>query len=218
MLDLIGNTPLYQTQNIDVGQNTLLLKMEHLNPGGSIKDRIAAAMIHNAEQQGKLKPGGTIVEATVGNTGLALAHIAAMRGYKTIIVMPDKVSEEKRRHLRACGAELIITPTGFAKGHPEHYQEVAARLVADNSDYFFVNQFNNMANPQAHEETTAPEIWAQSNQQLDAIVLGAGTGGHLTGIGRFFKRVAPEVAIILADPAGSVLAAAHQGKVQESSP
>lgn len=202
--ELIGNTPLVKIRNLDTGCCELFIKMECLNPGGSIKDRIALAMIEVAERDGKIKPGGTLVEATAGNTGLALAQIAAAKAYKLIVIVPDKMSREKIDHLRATGAEVILTRSDINKGHPEYYQDLAER-IAKERNAFYVNQFNNPANPAAHEKTTAPEIWEQMGHNLDAIVCGAGTGGHLTGLGRYFKRVAPHVTLVLADPAGSIL-------------
>ena len=215
---LIGNTPLYKTRHLPLGESTLSLKLENLNFGGSIKDRIAVAMIEQAEQSGKLRPGMRILEATVGNTGLALAQVANQRGYKTTIIAPDKMSTEKLNHLRAVGAEVIITRTDVPTGHPEHYQSIAKKMAEASDQYYYVDQFNNAANPLVHEQTTAPEIWQQTGGKLDAIILGAGTGGHLTGIGRYFRQVAPQVKIILADPAGSVLAKVVQGEAAVSQP
>lgn len=218
MDNLIGNTPLYTTRYLPVGASTLSLKLENLNFGGSIKDRIAVAMIEQAEQSGQLRPGMRILEATVGNTGLALAQVANQRGYKTTIVAPDKMSTEKLNHLRAVGAEVVITRTDVPTGHPEHYQSIAKKMTETNEQYYYVDQFNNAANPLVHEQTTGPEIWQQTAGKLDAIVLGAGTGGHLTGIGRYFRHVAPQVKIVLADPAGSVFAKVVQGKAAISQP
>ncbi|MEE3003195.1 MAG: cysteine synthase family protein [Pseudomonadota bacterium] len=216
--NLVGNTPLYKTRNINVGICNLFLKMESMNVGGSIKDRIATAMLDNAEQQGLLKPGMTIIESTVGNTGLALAQVASQRGYKIIIVAPDKISAEKVLHLKASGAELIITSSSFKKGDPKHYQEVARSMAANDKNLYYVDQFNNAANPEIHEKTTAPEIWQQVDNDLDTIVTGAGTGGHLTGIGNFFKKISKEIEIVLADPQGSVLAKKVRGEKIVSSP
>lgn len=218
MDNLIGNTPLYTTRYLPVGASTLSLKLENLNFGGSIKDRIAVAMIEQAEQSGQLRPGMRILEATVGNTGLALAQVANQRGYKTTIVAPDKMSTEKLNHLRAVGAEVVITRTDVPTGHPEHYQSIAKKMTETSEQYYYVDQFNNAANPLVHEQTTGPEIWQQTAGKLDAIVLGAGTGGHLTGIGRYFRHVAPQVKIVLADPAGSVFAKVVQGKAAISQP
>lgn len=201
---LIGNTPIVEIKKIDTGPCQLFLKLESMNPGGSIKDRIAVAMVDMAEKQGLLKPGGLIVEATAGNTGLALAQVAALQGYKLLLVMPDKMSQEKVSHLKATGAEVVMTRSDVAKGHPEYYQDLAEKIAKERGG-FYVGQFQNQANPKAHEESTAPEIWQQMNHQIDAIVMGVGTGGHLTGIGRFMKRTAPSVKIVLADPQGSIL-------------
>lgn len=211
MNTLVGNTPLYKVKHLDVGCCKLYLKLENMNCGGSIKDRIAAAMIDAAEKSGKLKPGGTILEATVGNTGLALAQVACQRGYKIIIVAPEKISSEKLSHLRASGAKVLVISGQYPKNHPEHYQNVAHRLAQDHPEYHYIDQFNNIANPYVHENTTAPEIWQQMHENIDAIIMGAGTGGHLTGISRYMKKVAPQVKIILADPVGSVLASKVNG-------
>ncbi len=205
LLGLIGNTPLVRTRNLDVGPCELYLKLESQNPGGSIKDRIAVTMIEAAERDGRLKPGGTLVEATAGNTGLALALVGGQKGYKVILVIPDKMSQEKIFHLKALGAEVVMTRSDVQKGHPEYYQEKAAAIAAKTGG-LYVNQFENPSNPVAHESTTAPEIWQQMDRNLDAVVCGVGSGGTLTGIGRFFKRTAPHVEMVLADPKGSILA------------
>lgn len=204
--DLIGNTPLVELTRLDTGLCQLFVKMECLNPAGSIKDRIALYMIKAAEESGQLKPGGTLVEGTAGNTGLALAQLAWLRGYKLIVVMPDKMSKEKMDHLRAMGAQVVVTRSDVHKGHPEYYQDMAERIAKETPNGFYINQFANQANIQAHEETTGPEIWRQTNHQVDAVVAGVGTGGHLTGVGRFLKSVSPTTKIILADPKGSTLA------------
>lgn len=205
ILDLIGNTPIVKLKNIDTGPCELFVKLEYLNPGGSIKDRIALSMITAAEQQGKLRQGGTIVEATAGNTGVALAQIAAQKGYRTLFVMPDKMSKEKIDLLKAMGAEVVMTRSDVSKGHPEYYQDLAKRLASEMKNAVYIGQFENTANPKAHEETTAPEIWEQMQHKLDAIVCGVGTGGHLTGISHFMQKNAPQVKMILADPEGSIL-------------
>ncbi len=205
-LGLIGNTPILRVRNIDTGPCELYIKLESQNPGGSIKDRIALAMIETAEREGKLKPGGTLIEATAGNTGLALALVAALRGYKIILVIPDKMSQEKIYHIRALGAQVVITRSDVEKGHPDYYQDKAERIAGETSGSFYVNQFANPANPAAHEKFTAPEIWEQMEHRIDAVVCGAGTGGTLTGLGRFFKSVSPETEMVLADPKGSILA------------
>src|SRR5688572_6918573 len=204
VLDLIGNTPLVEVTRLDAGPCRLFLKLEHQNPGGSLKDRIALSMIEDAERSGRLQPGGLIVEATAGNTGLGLALVAALKGYRLLIVVPDKMSQEKIFHLKAMGAEVVLTRSDVGKGHPEYYQDLAARLAAEKGA-FFVNQFANPANPRAHEETTGPEIWRQMEHQVDAVVAGVGTGGTLTGLARFFERVSPDTEMVLADPTGSVL-------------
>ncbi|RON99347.1 cystathionine beta-synthase [Pseudomonas moraviensis] len=206
VLGLIGNTPLVQITRFDTGPCTLFLKLESQNPGGSIKDRIGLAMIDAAERDGRLQPGGTIVEATAGNTGLGLALVGRAKGYRVVLVVPDKMSTEKVLHLKAMGAEVHITRSDVGKGHPEYYQDVAARLAKDIPGAFFADQFNNPANPLAHECSTAPEIWAQTEHDLDAIVVGVGSAGTLTGLSRFFKRVQPNLEMVLADPVGSVMA------------
>ena len=205
ILSLIGHTPLVEITRMDTGPCQLFVKLENQNPTGSIKDRIALTMIEAAEREGKLKPAGTIIEATAGNTGLGLALVAGAKGYPIILVIPDKMSQEKIAHVRALGAEVRLTRSDVTRGHPEYYQDVAARLTAEIPGAFYVNQFGNPANPLAHETTTGPEIWEQMNHDLDAIVVGVGSGGTLTGLGRFFKKVAPNVEMILADPTGSIL-------------
>jgi cystathionine beta-synthase len=204
VLQLIGNTPLVEVRRLDTGRCRLFLKLENQNPGGSIKDRIALTMIEAAEREGHLKPDSLIVEATAGNTGLGLALVAALKGYRLLIVVPDKMSQEKIFHLKAMGAEVVLTRSDVTKGHPEYYQDLAARLARENKA-FYVNQFGNPANPLAHEKTTGPEIWEQMEHKVDAVVAGVGTGGTLTGLSRFFARVAPQAEMVLADPAGSVL-------------
>ncbi|HSY85284.1 MAG TPA: pyridoxal-phosphate dependent enzyme, partial [Verrucomicrobiae bacterium] len=174
--------------------------------GGSIKDRIALSMIEAAERDGRLPPGGTLVEATAGNTGLGLALVASQKGYRLILVIPDKMAQEKIFHLRALGAEVRMTRSDVGKGHAEYYQDMAERLAAEIPGAFYVNQFGNPANPLAHEQGTGPEIWEQMDHDVDAVVVGVGSGGTLTGVGRFFERVAPKVGMILADPKGSILA------------
>ncbi len=215
VLDMIGDTPMVELARLDAGRCRLFVKLENQNPGGSIKDRIGLSMIEAAEADGKLAPGGTIVEATAGNTGLGLALVASQKGYRLILVIPDKMSQEKIFHLKAFGAEVRTTRSDVGQGHPEHYQDVAARLARE-IGAFHVNQFANPANPHAHEHTTGPEIWAQMDGDLDAVVCGVGSGGTLTGLGRFFKRVAPQVEMVLADPEGSILAAlTNTGKAGE---
>jgi len=207
ILSLIGDTPLVEITQIDTGPCHLFLKLENQNPGGSIKDRIALSMIEAAEREGKLEPGGTVIEATAGNTGLGLALVAGAKGYRVLLVIPDKMSQEKISHVKALGAEVRITRSDVTRGHPEYYQDVAARLAEEIPGGFYVNQFSNPANPLAHERTTGPEIWEQMRHNVDAIVVGVGSGGTLTGLGRFFNRVKPRrgIEMILADPAGSIL-------------
>ncbi len=205
VLDLIGNTPLVEVTRMDAGPCRLFLKMESQNPGGSIKDRIGRSMVEAAEREGKLRPGGTIVEATAGNTGLGLALVAALKGYKLILVVPDKMSREKIFHLKAMGAEVRLTRSDVGKGHPEYYQDMAERIARE-TGAFFVNQFGNPANPLAHETTTGPEIWAQMEHDIDAVICGVGSSGTLTGLARYFAKVSPDTEMVLADPVGSVLA------------
>lgn len=204
VLEGIGKTPMVRVSNIDTGQCELYLKLEAQNPGGSIKDRMGLAMVEAAEKSGKLKPGGKMIEATAGNTGLALALVAQQKGYHLTIIVPDKMSQEKIFHLRALGAEVLLTRSDVGKGHPEYYQDMAAR-IAEETGAFYVNQFSNPANPLAHEEITGPEIWGQMDENMDAILAGVGSGGTLTGLCNFFAKVAPHVEPILADPEGSIL-------------
>jgi cystathionine beta-synthase len=216
VLEMIGNTPLMAVRHLDTGPCELFLKLENQNPGGSIKDRVGLYLIEAAERSGKLKAGGTLVEATAGNTGLGLALVAAQKGYRLLLVIPDKMSQEKIFHLKAMGAEVMMTRSDVSKGHPEYYRDVAERLAREIPGAYFVNQFGNPANAQAHEETTAPEIWEQMGHKLDAVVCGAGTGGTLAGLTHFFARTAPGVQLVLADPAGSGLASyATTGKLPE---
>ncbi len=206
VLEMIGNTPMLELKRLDTGPCRLFVKMESMNPGNSIKDRIAVYMIDQAEKSGQLKPGGRIVEATAGNTGLALALIASQKGYDLTVVVPDKMSDEKISHLRAMGADVHLTRSDVAKGHPEYYQEVAASLAAADPNSFYINQFSNHANPQAHYETTGPEIWGQMDGDIDAFVSGVGSGGTVSGVGRYLKERNPAVQMVLADPEGSILA------------
>jgi len=207
ILSLIGETPLVEITQFDTGPCQLFLKLENQNPTGSIKDRIALSMIEAAEEEGKLEPGGTVIEATAGNTGLGLALVAAAKGYRVVLVIPDKMSQEKISHVRALGAEVRLTRSDVTRGHPEYYQDVAARLAEEIPGAFYANQFGNPANPLAHERTTGPEIWEQMRHDVDAVVVGVGSGGTLTGLGRFFNRVRPRrgIEMVLADPTGSVL-------------
>lgn len=189
----------------DVGPCRLLLKLESQNPGGSIKDRIGIAMIEGAEREGKIRPGYTLIEATAGNTGLGLALAALRKGYKLLLVVPDKMSQEKIFHLKAMGAQIVMTRSDVEKGHPEYYQDLALRLSKEIPDSYYVNQFDNPYNPLAHETTTAPEIFEQTEGQVDAVVVGVGSAGTIGGLTRYFLRVKPQVEIVLADPEGSVL-------------
>ena len=204
-LDAMGNTPLVRLRSITRGlRPAILAKAEMLNPGGSVKDRIGIRMIEAAEREGKLRPGGTIVEPTSGNTGHGLAIAAAIRGYRCIFVMPDKMSQEKISLLRAYGAEVIITPTAVPRESPESYYSVASRLADEIPGAFQPNQYFNQENPAAHFDTTGPEIWAQTDGAIDVFVAGVGTGGTITGVGRYLKSRNPDVVVVGADTEGSV--------------
>ena len=211
VLELVGGTPIVRLDRIgrDVAPQ-LLAKLEYLNPGGSVKDRIGMAMIEAAEREGKLRPGGTIVEPTSGNTGVGLAVAAALKGYRCIFVMPDKMSQEKISMLRAYGAEVVITPTAVEPDSPESYYSVSDRLAEEIPGGFKPDQYSNLSNPDAHYLTTGPEIWEQTGGELAAIVISVGTGGTITGIGRYFKERNPDVLIVGADPEGSVFTADEQ--------
>ena len=216
VLDMIGNTPMMELTKLDTGPCRLFVKLENQNPGGSIKDRIGLSMIEAAEREGKIKPGGTIIEATAGNTGLGLALVAAQKGYRMVLIIPDKMSADKIFHLKALGAEIVLTRSDVGKGHPEYYQDMAEKMAAETPNSFWANQFANPANPKAHEETTGPEIWEQMEHDLDAVVAGVGSGGTISGLGRYFRKVAPHVKMVLADPAGSILAeAVKTGEVSD---
>jgi cystathionine beta-synthase len=214
VLDLVGATPIVRLDRIgrDVPPQ-LLAKLEYLNPGGSNKDRIGIAMIEAAERDGLLRPGGTIVEPTSGNTGVGLAIAAAQRGYRCIFVMPDKMSQEKISMLRAYGAEVVITPTAVEPDSPESYYSVSSRLAEEIPGGFKPDQYANLANPEAHYRTTGPEIWEQTGGELDAVVISVGTGGTITGVGRYLKERKPDVLIVGADPEGSVFTADDQHPV-----
>ena len=204
-LDAMGNTPLVRLRAVTRGVKPVVLaKLEMLNPGGSVKDRIGIRMIEDAERRGLLRPGGTIVEPTSGNTGHGLAIAAAIRGYKCIFVMPDKMSQEKISLLRAYGAEVVITPTAVPPESPESYYRVADRLAAEIPGAYQPNQYFNPENPAAHFETTGPEIWRQTDGRIDVFVAGVGTGGTITGVGRYLKQQNPSVVVVGADPEGSV--------------
>jgi cystathionine beta-synthase len=205
VLELIGDTPIVQARRLDTGPCTLYLKLESANPGGSIKDRIGMSMIEAAEKRGDLKPGATLVEGTAGNTGIGLALVAQQKGYKLILVVPDKMSREKIFNLKAMGAEVILTRSDVAKGHPEYYQDLAERIARETPGAYFINQFGNPDNPAAHEFGTGPEILRQMEGQLDAIVFGCGSSGTMTGLSRCFAQHSPQTEMILADPVGSIL-------------
>jgi len=208
ILELVGHTPIVRLDRLgrDV-PGELLAKLEYLNPGGSVKDRIGLAMIEAAEKDGRLRPGGTIVEPTSGNTGVGLAIAAALRGYRCIFVMPDKMSQEKISMLRAYGADVVITPTAVDPHSPESYYAVSDRLAEEIPGGFKPDQYSNPSNPEAHYATTGPELWEQTGGEIDAIVISVGTGGTITGVGRYFKERKPEVRIVAVDPEGSVFTA-----------
>ena len=207
-LDAVGDTPLVRLHAVTRGvKPTILAKLEMLNPGGSVKDRIGLRMIEAAEREGRLKPGGTIVEPTSGNTGHGLAIAAAIKGYKCIFVMPDKMSQEKVALLRAYGAEVVITPTAVAPESPESYYRVADRLTEEIPGAFQPNQYFNQENPKAHYETTGPEIWEQTEGKLDVLVVGVGTGGTISGTARYLKERNQSISVVGADPEGSLFSA-----------
>jgi cystathionine beta-synthase len=205
VLEMIGRTPMLELRKLDTGPCRLFLKLELQNPAGSIKDRIGLSMIEEAAKRGALAPGGTIIEATAGNTGLGLALVALQKGYRVVLVLPDKMSQEKIFNLRAMGAEVVLTRSDVEKGHPEYYQDLAARLAREHG-YYHVNQFGNPDNPMAHRTTTGPEILEQLEGDIDAVVVGIGSSGTITGLTQFFRERLPSVEMILADPDGSVLA------------
>lgn len=211
IMDTIGNTPLVRLHSIarDLPCD-LLAKVEFFNPGGSIKDRIGPAIIREAEESGRLKPGGTIVEATSGNTGVGLAIAAAIKGYRTIFVMPDKMSQEKILLLRAFGARVVVTPTAVEPEDPRSYYSVANRLVAETPNAILADQYQNPQNPQAHVESTGPEIWRQTRGRITHFITGMGTGGTITGVGRYLKAKNPRVKIVGVDPVGSILYDLHR--------
>lgn len=205
ILGTIGHTPLIRIHHLAQHvKSNIYAKIESLNPGGSIKDRIAPFIIDDAEKRGLLKPGGTIVEATSGNTGFGLAIVAAVRGYKTIFVMPDKMSQEKIQNLRAFGARVIITPTNVPPEDPRSYYSVSRRIAEETPHAFYSDQYHNPQNPKAHYETTGPEIWEQTEGKMDAFVCGLGTGGTVSGIGRYLKERNPKIKVVGADPIGSI--------------
>ena len=218
ILGLIGNTPIVRINHFDTGPCALYMKLESQNPGGSIKDRIGLKMIEAAERAGHIRPGSTLVEGTAGNTGLGLALVAAQKGYRLVLVIPDKMSREKISNLKAMGAEVVLTRSDVAKGHPEYYQDLAQRLADEMEGAYFINQFGNPTNPAAHEEGTGPEIWRQMDGKLDAVVMGVGSSGTVTGLSNYFAKKAPQVELILADPVGSMLARyVNEGKLDAKS-
>jgi len=205
ILDAIGNTPIVRLNTVTADiESEIYVKVEYLNPAGSMKDRVALNIVRDAEQRGMLGPGGTIIEATSGNTGAGLAMVAATRGYKCIFVMPDKMSQEKIDGLRAYGAKVVICPTAVEPSDPRSYYSTARRLVEETPGAFYSNQYHNPANPEAHYLSTAPEIWNQTQGQFDAFVTGMGTGGTISGCGRYFKERNPQIQIVGVDPVGSL--------------
>ena len=205
VLDAVGNTPMVRLKNVSKGVKPwIYAKLEFMNPGGSVKDRIAAYLVADAEKKGILKKGGTIVEPTSGNTGVGLAMLAAVRGYKVIFTMPDKVSEEKRALLKAYGAKVVVAPTELPPSSPDHYVNVALRLQRKTPRSYMPNQYQNLANPKAHYETTGPEIWHQTDGQVDALVAGVGTGGTISGAGRYLKERNKSVLVVGVEPDGSI--------------
>ena len=205
VLELVGDTPIIRARHLDVGPCTLYLKLESQNPGGSIKDRIGLSMIEAAEKRGDIQPGGTLVEGTAGNTGIGLALAAQQKGYKLVLVVPDKMSREKIFNLKAMGAQVVLTRSDVAKGHPDYYQDMAERIARETPGAYFINQFGNPDNPAAHEFGTGPELLAQLDGKLDAIVFGCGSSGTMTGLSRFLAKESPSTELILADPVGSIL-------------
>ncbi len=210
----IGSTPLVRLSRLHPPGN-LVAKLEFMNPGGSVKERIAVSMIDRAEQEGLLRPGGTIIEPTSGNTGVGLAMVGAVRGYRVICTVPDKVSKEKQDLLRAYGAEVIVTPTELGPDHPDSYYGVANRLTAEIEGAFQPNQYFNPANPEAHYRTTGPEIWKQTQGRIDSLVVGVGTGGTITGAGRYLKEQKPEIELVGVDPEGSIYTQGPEGDIHQ---
>lgn len=218
VLDLIGDSPIVKARQLDAGVCELFLKLENSNPGGSIKDRIGLSMIEAAERRGDIQPGATLVEGTAGNTGIGLALVAQQKGYKLILVVPDKMSREKIFNLKAMGAEVVLTRSDVAKGHPEYYQDLAARIATETPGAYFINQFGNPDNPAAHQFGTGPEILRQMDGKLDAIVFGCGSSGTMTGLSRCFAEHSPGTELVLADPVGSILTQyINEGTLSEKS-
>ena len=218
VLELVGDTPVIRARRLDTGPCTLFLKLESQNPGGSIKDRIGMSMIEAAEKRGDIQPGDTLVEGTAGNTGIGLALVAQQKGYKLILVVPDKMSREKIFNLKAMGAQVVLTRSDVAKGHPDYYQDMAERIARETPGAYFINQFGNPDNPAAHEFGTGPEILRQLDGKLDAIVFGCGSSGTMTGLSRCFAQHSPHTELILADPVGSILEDyINRGQVVEKS-
>ena len=214
VVEAIGDTPLVRLSRIHPPGN-LIAKVEHMNPGGSIKERIAVSMIDAAEEQGLLGPGGTIIEPTSGNTGVGLALVGAVRGYRVICTVPDKVSQEKRDQLAAYGVEVIVTPTDRLPEDDDSYYGVARNLTAEIDGAFNPNQYFNPANPAAHEATTGPELWRQTDGRIDVLVAGVGTGGTITGAGRYLKAQNPRIELVGADPEGSIYTAGPDGDIHQ---
>ena len=212
LIDLIGNTPIVQAKNLDTGKCNLFLKMENLNPGSSIKDRVALKIIEDAESQGKLFKGSTVIEATAGNTGLGLALIALLKGYKSKVVILDKMNHNKILHLKSLGAEVILARSDVGPESPEHYVNVAKKIAEETPNSFMANQFTNKSNPLAHQYSTGPEILSQMNNDVDAVVCGVGTGGTISGLGKFFAEHNPQTEMVLADPKGSIVKDAVENK------
>ena len=211
LIDLIGNTPMVQVKNMDTGPCNLYLKMEGMNPGASIKDRVALNIIETAERDGLLKPGYTIIEASAGNTAMGLALIGKLKGYKSKVVILDKMNNNKILHLKALGAEVLTARSDVGPDHPEHYIAVAKKLADETPNSFFASQFTNMSNPLTHETSTAPEIYNQLDGKVDAVVCGVGSGGTISGIGKFFKEKSPHTEIVVADPKGSMIKDSVEG-------
>lgn len=220
VIELVGNTPIVKLSRLSEGLPcSLYAKVEFVNPGSSVKDRIAIKIIDEAEKRGELKPGGTIIEATSGNTGMGLAMVAAVKGYKSIFVMPDKMSLEKIQALRAFGSKVVVTPTNVEPEDPRSYYCVAKRLVKETPNSFYANQYHNPDNPQTHYETTGPELWKQTDGKITTFIAGLGTGGTITGVGKYLKEKNPKIKIVGIDPEGSLYTQYHKtGKLGKAHP